>query len=85
MREKLKKEITDYLQSYVKEIRLEKKLTQEEMAERMCMATRNYVELEHCKSSLSLVTFSLLLNELDETRYDVVEDIISIIKNMKSE
>ena len=83
MRSTLKKEFKEYLEDYPEEIRKSKGLTQQQMSEHLCMDVRSYVDLEHKKSAFSLVSFALLLSELDDEKYYLIDDLMTIVKNVK--
>ncbi len=85
MRNKLKDQIKQYLKDYPKEMRKEQQITQNAMSERLCMDVRAYSDLEHGKNTFSLVSFVLLLWELGERKFDVIEDIMYIISKNKND
>ena len=84
MRKKLHDEIKKYLKDYPKELREEKALTQNMMSEHLLMDERSYKYLEHGESGFSLETFLLLLWEIGERKFDIIDDLMTIIKNTKS-
>lgn len=53
--------IRQYFCQTVFEYRKQNNLTQAEMAERLCMDERSYIELDHGKSGCSVVTLVLFL------------------------
>lgn len=85
MRKNLKEQIKQYLKEYPKEMRKEHHMTQNEMSEHLCMDVRAYSDLEHGKNTFSLVSFMLLLWELGERKFDVIEDLMYIISKSKND
>ncbi len=85
MRNKLHTQIKNYLQEYLEETRKERKITQAEMSEHLCMDVRTYSYLKNGQYAFSLVSFLLLLWELGERKFDVIDDIMYIISKAKDE
>ncbi len=85
MRKKLYNLVKQYLKDYPKEIRKEKQITQDKMSEQLCMDVRAYQYLEHGKSSFGLLSFLLMLWELGDRKFDVIEDLMYIISKSKND
>ena len=61
MRKHIQNCLKEYFRIALIQTRDEGKLSQEEMAQRLMMATRSYIDLEHGASCCSAVTFMLYL------------------------
>lgn len=85
MRKKLHEKIKNYLNEYLEETRKERNITREEMSEHLCMDIRSYSYLKQGKYNFSLVTFLLLLWELGDRKFDVIEDLMYIISKNKND
>lgn len=61
MRKTYQQLIREYFCRTIFEYRMQKDLTQLQMAERLCMDERSYIDLEHGKHGCSVVTLVLYL------------------------
>ena len=61
MRKTYQRLIRDYFCRMIFEYRIQEDLTQLQMAERLCMDERSYIDLEHGKNGCSVVTLVLYL------------------------
>lgn len=85
MRKKLNNQIKDYLHDYLEETREERQITRAEMSEHLCMDVRTYAYHRKGEYNFSLVSFLLLLWELGERKFDVIDDLMYIISKAKDE
>ena len=61
MRKTYQRLIREYFCRMIFEYRIQEDLTQLQMAERLCMDERSYIDLEHGKNGCSVVTLVLYL------------------------
>ena len=61
MRKTYQRLIREYFCRTIFEYRIQEDLTQLQMAERLCMDERSYIDLEHGKNGCSMVTLVLYL------------------------
>ena len=61
MRKSYQRLIREYFCRTIFEYRMQEDLTQLQMAERLCMDERSYIDLEHGKNGCSVVTLVLYL------------------------
>ena len=61
----------------LRKTRVDRNLSQEEMAYTLSISTRSYSDLEHGKSFCSLFTFLLFLNIYGDNDFSFVERILS--------
>lgn len=66
LRQKYKMLLRRFFSREIGKCRIQLQLTQEEFSERLCMAPRSYVDLEHGTSGCSDVTLVLFLDQLKD-------------------
>jgi len=68
--------IRKYLSTKLIETREQQNLTQEQMAEKLHIATRSYIEIEHGKSMCKVCTLFYYLEQLEEPE-KLIQDILT--------
>lgn len=79
LRQTYKSLLRSALSEQMRRFRSQRRLTQEQMAERLCVAPRSYVDLEHEKYTCSALTVFLFLILLED------EDIIHCIRGLQKQ
>lgn len=69
----------------VKEIRINKKISQQEMADYLSMSQQSYSDLEKAKTKLSLIDFLRICKKLNIDPITIVSDQNSIIVSLTQE
>ncbi|MDE6767137.1 MAG: helix-turn-helix domain-containing protein [Eubacterium sp.] len=74
-------DIRKYMRNELLNSRIQFHLTQEEMAEKLGISLRNYINLEHGKSLMSSITLINYINHLNIDKDKFFSDLAEIIDN----
>lgn len=77
MKTKIPTSMKQCFRNELRKTRVDRNLSQEEMAHTLSISTRSYSDLEHGKSFCSLFTFLLFLNIYGDSYFSFVELMLS--------